>query len=246
MSKCVNVPHLPEGKVGLIAIGEKYLERLGRALGARGIEVIWLPDARDVDARLAGHADLSLLHLGGNRLVSACGDAVSDALSSLGFELLRVSAPGRAYPDDCVLNACIVGKRFIHRLDITEPAVLHNLEGFELVNVAQGYTKCCTCVVDENSVITSDHGIAIFARRAGLDVLEISPGHIELEGFDYGFIGGATFKLSNSELAFTGRIDRHPDFGRIIGFLSERKIEAVYLTDGPAFDIGSAVLLKEC
>ena len=117
MSKCVNVPHLPEGKVGLIAIGEKYRERLGRALDARGIEVIWLPDARDVDARLAGHADLSLLHLGGNRLVSACGDAVSDALSSLGFELLRVLAPGRAYPDDCVLNACIVGKRFIHRLD---------------------------------------------------------------------------------------------------------------------------------
>ena len=93
MSKCVNVPHLPEGKVGLIAIGERYRERLGRALDARGIEVIWLPDARDVDARLAGHADLSLLHLGGNRLVSACGDAVSDALSSLGFELLRVLAP---------------------------------------------------------------------------------------------------------------------------------------------------------
>ena len=37
MSKYVNVPHLPEGKVGLIAIGERYRERLGRALDARGI-----------------------------------------------------------------------------------------------------------------------------------------------------------------------------------------------------------------
>lgn len=245
MSEYVKVPHLPKRKVGLIAIGERYRRRLGPALDARGVDVIWLPDAVNVDNRLAGHIDLSLMHLGGCRIAAACSDDIANALNLLGFDMLRVTAPGHEYPEDCALNACIVGKKFIHRLDITSPKVLDAVRDFELINVAQGYSKCCTCVVDENSVITSDRGISMAARNAGLDVLEIAPGYIELDGFDYGFIGGASFKLSRDELAFTGRLDSHPDLDSILAFLSERNIGAVYLTDSPAFDIGSAVTLKE-
>ena len=109
----------------------------------------------------------------------------------------------------------------------------------------QGYAKCCACVVNEGAMITSDTGIAKAAARHGVDVLRIRPGYIELEGFDTGFIGGASFKISPERLAFTGRLDAHPDVARIESFLRERGVEPVYLTDSPAFDIGSAVPLTE-
>ena len=73
MVKYVIKPHLPIGRVGLVVIGERYRARLAGALGALGVEALWLPDARSVDPRLAGHADLRVLHLGGRRIVSACG-----------------------------------------------------------------------------------------------------------------------------------------------------------------------------
>lgn len=99
--------------------------------------------------------------------------------------------------------------------------------------------------MDESSVITSDGGIAAVAGKAGLNVLRIAPGHILLDGFETGFIGGAAFKLSPGLLAFTGRLDGHPDGERIESFLRARRVEPLYLTDSPVFDVGSAVLLTE-
>lgn len=245
MYNYVITPHLPKGKVGLAAIGRKYRARLGPALESLGVEALWLPDASSTDERLSGHADLCMLHLGGSRIVTSCSDEIVNKLTSGGFDVIRAPGPGRTYPDDCALNACIVGERLIHRLNVTSPAALDALPGIEKINVAQGYAKCCTCVVDESSVITSDKGIASAARDHGIDVLEIAPGFIELKGFDYGFIGGASFKLSANEMAFTGRLDAHPDYYRIINFLTDRDITPFYLTPDPAFDVGSILPLTE-
>ena len=218
----------------VFAIGEKYRERLEKPLAALGVCAYWLPDNPNVDARLSGHADLMLLDLGGGRVLTYL-----DSLPDIGLEVVKVEGQGRAYPDDARLCACVVGRFCIHDLRISDP----HITGFELIQVRQGYARCSTCVVDESSIITSDAGIAKAAARHGIDVLGIRPGYIELEGFDTGFIGGASFKLSPEHLAFTGRLDAHPDRARIEDFLRERGVEPVYLTDMPAFDIGSAVPL---
>lgn len=241
----VNKPHLPEGEVGLAVIGARYAPKLGKAMRGLGIDVLWMPDAPAADPRLAGHADLSVIHLGGDRIVSACGGEFDSELAALGFEVITVPGPGGKYPQDCGLNACIAGGRLFHRLDITAREVLERIDGLKPVKIAQGYAKCCTCVVDERSIITSDHGIAAAARGEGLDVLEITPGYIELDGFGYGFIGGAAFKLSRGAMAFTGRMDGHPDWGGIRVFLSERGITPEILTGYAAFDVGSVLPLTE-
>ena len=133
---------------------------------------------------------------------------------------------------------------FFHRLDASSPEALANLPaGLETVNIAQGYAKCSVCVVDGRSVITADRGIAKAALSAGLDVLTVTPGYIELEGFDCGFIGGASFKLAPDVMAFTGTLDGHPDRDAIISFLAVRGIKPLFLTGRPAFDIGSALPL---
>lgn len=237
----IKMPHLPQGKVGLAVFGAKYREILENPLQNLGITPLWLPNNEAVDPRLAGHADLMLLHLGGARVVTSCGFEITQELGALGFEVIRAAEQGRHYPEDARLCACVIGARCIHNFKISDPAV----SGFERVAVKQGYAKCCVCVVDENSIITSDAGIAKAAALHGIDALEIRPGHIELPGFDTGFIGGSSFKISKVLMAFTGRLDAHPDMVRIEDFLRRRGIEPVYLTDGPIFDIGSAVPLTE-
>ena len=113
------------------------------------------------------------------------------------------------------------------------------------VSSRQGYSRCSVCVVNDNAIITADEGICRSAKAHGIDVLKIRPGYIDLPGFDYGFIGGASFKLSDTKLAFTGGLDKHPDAERIIEFASLHNIDIVYITDKPAFDIGGAIPITE-
>lgn len=242
----VKMPHLPEGRVGLLALGSRYRRQLERPLRLLGIEPLWLPENAPVDSRLAGHADLCLFHAGGKRIVCA-GEALSIKFADLGYDVTPARRElGGIYPRDAALNGCLIGNRFIHNLRVSDPAVLDSLgQKITKIGVRQGYAKCSVCVVDAASIITSDMGIASAAEASGLSVLRIRPGGIELPGFQYGFIGGASFKLSAHELAFTGRLDAHPDMESIESFLRSRDVVPVFLTEGPAFDIGSAVPLAE-
>jgi hypothetical protein len=96
--------------------------------------------------------------------------------------------------------------------------------------------------VDDNALITSDNAIANAAEKLGISVLKISPGGIELEGFDYGFIGGASITL-NDAVAFTGAISNDCDRIRIEEFIAGRGKSTIYLTGCQAFDIGGAVVI---
>lgn len=55
-ARFIETPHLPQGKVGLCALGEKYRENLEKPLKNLGMTPFWLPENRAVDPRLSGHA----------------------------------------------------------------------------------------------------------------------------------------------------------------------------------------------
>lgn len=232
MIRFLRVPQLPEGSVCELAIGGEYLRRLREPLEGRGIRCIALPPNPALDPRIASHADLSLLHLGGECFAGA---------EELDYETdFPIISKVPTYIHDCALNVCIAGEYVI-----ACPEYAHVLpKDKTLIAVRQRYTRCSVCIVDEHSIITADPGIAR-ACSGKLDVLCITPGFIELPGFDYGFIGGASFKPSRNEIAFTGTLDEHPDKERIEAFLKERGVCPVYLTEDKCFDCGSAVLLRE-
>lgn len=246
-ARFVETPHLPRGKVGLLAIGARYRALLGAHLARCGVQTLWLPDNPRVDPRLAGHADLSLLHLGGESLVTSREADIVNLLTNRGLRCIEMeSEQSVVYPRDCPLNGCLVGRHFFHRLRCTDPQVLRALpETTVRVDLRQGYTKCSVCVVDTRSIITADAGIARAAERHGIDALLIPAGFVELPGFPAGFIGGAAFKLSESELAFTGELDTHPSSKEIRRFLDARAIRPLSLRSGPLLDIGSAIPLLE-
>ena len=83
---------------------------------------------------------------------------------------------------------------------------------------------------------------AIGAARENARVLLIEKGHIELPGFDYGFIGGASF-VYEDKVIFFGNIERHPDFENIKDFIEATEYELIYNNSIPLTDIGGAVIL---
>ena len=251
MMRFVETPNLPVC-VDTVIIGEKYCNILQNGVENLGINVLPMPANPYVDARLSGHADLSVLHLGGNRLLLAPylkGSSFSQQLRNIGADFQFADIEQSAlYPNDAQMNVCILGNKVIYNPKTVSDAIVKYLTiGDRAIQVSsrQGYSRCSVCVVNDNAIITADEGICRSAEAHGIDVLKIRPGYIDLLGFDYGFIGGASFKISDTKLVFTGRLDSHPDAECIIEFASLHNVKIVYITDKPAFDIGGALPIIE-
>lgn len=232
-----------------LLIGERYREKLSESLAEQGIEVFWLPDNPAVDVRLAGHADLSVFAAGSQAVVAESlfstgtveyGSHIVNYLTKKEYTVKPSKPQGIAYPSDAGLCLCDTGKYLIYNPRTADPAATA-ISGSSPVAVSQGYTKCSTCVLNEQSIITSDASVSRASKSVGMDVLQIRPGYIGLDGFDYGFIGGAAFLLNKDMIAFTGKLDGHPDEKRILRFLEKHGLEPVYLTNDPIFDIGGAI-----
>lgn len=251
MNSAVEFPNLPISSKEII-IGEKYADILGIPLKKQGLNPIFVPDNPLVDKRLSGHADLSVLHMGGERLCLASylkGSSFSESMIKLGFELLYPEIDQRSlYPADAQMNLCICGEYLICNPRTADEDIVHYLTndfGLKPVKCRQGYTKCSVCVVERGAIITADKGVAAAASKAGIDVLLISAGGVVLDGFEQGFIGGAAFKTRREVLAFTGHLDKHPDRESILNFIDCHGVKPIYLTDRPLFDIGSGLPITE-
>jgi hypothetical protein len=148
------------------------------------------------------------------------------------------------YPGTIPYNAAVFGNYFMHNLSFTDTLLLEKArgKGLTLIDVAQGYTKCNTVVVDDNAIITSDPGIAAAASMFGIDVLTISQGHVLLEGFDYGFLGGASGRIGD-KIYFNGDLSAHPDCQQIITFIASRGLHAKFFPVYPLEDIGSIIVV---
>ncbi len=147
------------------------------------------------------------------------------------------------YPEDIAFNAACTGKYFIHNLSFTNEELLltANQMDMKLINVRQGYSKCSIVIVDENSIITYDKGIAkACSKYPDLEVLLISPGFVRLDGYDTGFIGGASGRINN-EIIFHGDLSAHPDFERIVRFIEQRNLKCKWFPEFELTDIGSII-----
>lgn len=149
---------------------------------------------------------------------------------------------GPEYPDDVRYNAACTGKYFIHNLKYTAPELLQAAKemGMQFIDVKQGYAKCSIVVVDEDSIITYDNGIADACEDAGMEVLRICPGFVNLPGYDTGFIGG-TAGLIPGEVVFNGNLEDHPNYPEIEDFINEHGLTCRWFPDYPLTDIGSII-----
>ena len=197
-----------------------YLESLGRSLQIVNTEGI-------VSKGISNHPDVFLCKMG-------LGDEAP----------IHVALPSDlrpSYPQDSIYNAACTGKYFIHNLRITAPTLLEAAKdmGMIMIDVPQGYTKCSIVIVDEDSVITCDQGIAdVLAGYPDLAVLKVDPGHVRLDGYPYGFIGGTSGRIGN-ELIFNGNLGAHPNFAAIVDFIESRGVTPKWFPEYQLTDIGS-------
>ena len=247
MSKFVEYANLPH-EVERLIVGEKYRALLDKSLRSLKIEPIWCPPNPYIDERLSGHCDLSVLHAGGNTVFSApyLKDTIfSRELETQGFRIIYPQVDmGKMYPKDASFNLCLLKNAFFYNPKVSDRSVTEHIT-LRPIAVKQGYCRCSVCIVNGRSIISSDQSVSQKALKNGLDCLLIEPGYIALEGFDYGFIGGSSFKISDNCICFTGTLDAHPDKEKILSFLKKHEVRPVFLTDMPIFDIGSAVPLTE-
>ncbi|MBQ9902807.1 MAG: hypothetical protein IJM51_10565 [Clostridia bacterium] len=148
---------------------------------------------------------------------------------------------GEKYPDNIPFNAVFLDRYCIHNLKHTSPSLLKEAKalGLEPVHVKQGYTKCNCVVVDGHSLITADGGIiGNLKKYPDIDVLPICQGFVRLDGFEYGFLGGASGRVGD-EIIFNGNLSAHPDYEAIMQFIASRGLKVKFFPDYPLTDIGS-------
>jgi len=245
----ITSPNLPEKTASLAIVDGRIGNEAEKKLNDLGVKLLKMQLHQGLYTAVCRHPDMLLHHIGGETIVYAPGmdPALLDELKVYGFNLLkgeRILAP--SYPADIAYNVARVGKKYFHNLRYTDPVIAKQLErhGVKAVHVEQGYTKCSVLPVDENSIITSDTGIAKAAKSEGLDVLLVDCDRsIQLPGLNYGFIGGAGGMLSKSICAINGNKNRLSCCEAVSAFLLRKKVHFVGLSDGSVTDIGSILPL---
>ena len=239
-------PNLPAGEVSAVAISANA-EKAIRKLHSLNINTYIINSNPKLPEPVNSHADLQMLHLGGESVLLATEHLCTGEFDKK-FNIRTIRAElGNVYPLDVPLNCKIIGRNiFLNPKTICKEVLEYaQSNGFNIINVIQGYTGCSICAINDSTIITDDISVCRAAQNFLNDVLFIGKDSIRLKGYDYGFIGGCCGKLSPNKLAVNGRIESHKDHNRIIDFLSEYKIEIIELTDEHIEDIGGILPLCE-
>ncbi|KRQ87336.1 hypothetical protein ABG79_00674 [Caloramator mitchellensis] len=249
MERFIKTPNLPQGNVSLAAVDGRINSEIEKQFNKLNIRLIKTEKIDTYDA-ISYHPDIMLHHIGEDKIVVPPNipNKLYYELEKEGFKLIiGKKAVGYQYPDDVAYNVARIGKWAVCNKRFTDEILLDELvkSEIDIIDVKQGYSKCSIAIIAQNSVITSDKGIAKKMVQNLLDVLLIQAGFIELKGLNHGFIGGACGFVSQDKLAFYGNLRFHPDESNIRRFMSKYGIYCLELSETNLIDYGTIIPLKE-
>lgn len=208
--------------------------------------VILIPKDERFDSRISSHPDLVISIIDDTLFIDEYASInIFKQLDDLGVPyIIGSSRLSAVYPEDIAYNAVITKDFLIHNLNYTNTLLLKHCEYMNktLIHTKQGYTKCSTVVAGNDALITSDRGIYDLAKDF-MNVLLIQPGHVSLEGYDYGFLGGTSGVIDDTVI-FHGDLRKHPDFFNISSFLEVAQKKMLYFDEFPLTDIGSILVYR--
>lgn len=216
------------------------------ALSNLDYNVIKTPRVDHIYTTICGHTDIMLHKLDEKTIV--CEPTVYDYFKEKLPDVKVIKGNtilSEKYPFDIAYNAAQIGKNLICNEKYTDSIILEYCfkNGIKIINTKQGYSKCSICIISDDAIITSDKNIALQAEKNKIEVLLVNDNKIKLEGFKYGFIGGATGLIKKDLLAVNGNINLHSDADRIISFAKKHKVKVISLNDEEIVDIGSIIAI---
>lgn len=191
------------------------------------------------------HIDMQMLKINNDIfLLKECTE-LRRKLDNRGYNIIPCKNNITKYYPSCVaLNCIYICGKLYGREDAIDNSVKKycSNNNIEIVNVNQGYTRCSTAVIGKDAAITADTTIYEALKNNDIDVLKIDSGSIKLEGYNYGFIGGACTMLNDNTLIFFGDAKTHPNYPIIEKFCIIHNVKILNLIDdSPLIDIGGAI-----
>ena len=214
----------------------KEVEKLGHTvISSDMVDIFPIPEQK--------HADMQILPIKNDIfLLNEC-TVLAEKLSKERLIFCNKKA-GKKYPENILLNFLYLNNTLYGKLSAIDENLLDYCKenNIKTVNINQGYARCSTLVLNEKALITSDLSIEKALKKDGVEVLLISSGNIILDGYDYGFIGGASGKIDENTVVFLGNITNHPDYRRIENFCENHNTSIkIICKDMPLTDIGGIV-----
>ncbi len=190
------------------------------------------------------HPDMQLLAIRDNLFMLNECTGLKEKLNSLGKKIIRCDKTAeKCYPENILLNCLYLNNTLYGKINKIDKTVIDYCikNQIRTVNVNQGYTRCSTLVINQKAVITADKSIEKALKKDGVEVLLVFPGNIILDGFDYGFIGGAGAQIDDTTIFF-GNIEKHSEYHKIKNFCLKNNSDIKILCPNmPLTDIGGIV-----
>lgn len=241
------VPFLPKGRVSRVFVSGLMPEYLISELKDMMIKPYILGKSDNMNGELAYHPDILLNNY--KKGLWICEYDPKYLPNGISRKLFIESETELSdlYPFDCPFNnfriahALVCGKS-------ADPLIKSNAQYEEIlpIFVPQNYTKCCTVLVNERAIITSDKVIGKTMRRHGFDVLTIEDSvDIGLRGYSHGLIGGCAGKIDENLIAFTGNLNTYRYGEDIKDFCKNYKVDVYSLTSENMYDYGGILPITE-
>ncbi len=239
-------PFIPYKKPNILIVDGSIDKEIEENLRAYNTKLIKTIKCREVHESISYHPDIVIHPINHRTLMVAPNvyDYYKDALSPYDIDLIKGEKYlGKAYPKDIPYNVARLGNLAIHNFDYTDEKLLFYLkkEGLELLHVKQAYSKCSLALVTENAGITSDPQIYSKLKDLNYNILLIDHKHIDLEGQNYGFIGGTNGHISAKESLISGSLSLHPSRDKILDFFRVHEVELKFLSKKNIRDIASII-----
>ena len=220
-----------------------------RALERYAENILHLPPHPLLPFPVASHPDM-LMWIYGHEVVTYAdyipvAKEVFLRLECAGYSIVPYQkSPSPQYPFDIALNCATVGCKIISNQKYMSESIKEIAlnRGLQILNVKQGYAKCSTVIVSDTAIITADSSIEKTALKAGIDVLKVSPCQVELDGYNTGFLGGASGTTTDAVI-FCGNIALHSDAEQIKSFCAKHGKQVVSLSEEPLYDYGTIMFL---
>ena len=155
-------PNLPQDNVKIVAMSTNNKELVKR-VEELGVKVLPSENLSKLLIFEQYHTDLQFLHYNKDTVfvLKEC-TSLKENLKKYFPNVIEISKNiDKDYPNNVMLNCVVLNDKLICNSktiadEVLQMAIKDNLK---IINVNQGYTKCSTCIVNENAIITSDKSI---------------------------------------------------------------------------------------